>query len=163
MRTPGKRILISCIIAIFYFITIYVPVAIYYRTSGSPPDFLVALHFEFVILPLFAMLIGIDFYRLSAAGQEIFAFIAGLIFYIGLGTLLGFLSLQMRKRKYSRGLFYAILCCMVGYTIGALVGGHPPAFIFIAPPLFFIGGYFYGVVTFENRKENAMLYDEEKK
>lgn len=137
-----------CVIAVVYFIAIFVPITIYYRTTGDPPLFLIALHHEFFVLPLFAILIGKDFYRLSQVGQEMVAFSGGLIFYIGTGALLGLLQHNICKSKNYRGLFYAILCSMMGYTIGAWIDGHPPAFMFLNPPLFFIGGYIFGVKTF---------------
>ncbi len=77
------------------------------------------------------------FFRLSGTGQEIFTFFAGLIFSVGIGTLLGLLNFNMHKRKYSRGFFYAILCSMLGYTIGAMLGGiHLRSFYWIL--LFFL-------------------------
>jgi uncharacterized membrane protein YeaQ/YmgE (transglycosylase-associated protein family) len=153
MTSLRKQIFIWCVITVIYFIAIFVPLAMYYRTAGDPPDFLIALHHEFLVLPLFALLVGKDFYMLSQVGQEIFAFLGGLIFYVGIGALLGLLQHQIYNSKNYRGLFYAILCSMTGYTIGAWIGGHPPAFMLLNPPIFFIGGYIFGRSSFRIKSD----------
>jgi hypothetical protein len=151
MTTLKKRIIIWCVVAVGYFIAIFVPVAIYYRTTGDPPDFLVALHHEFLVLSLFAILIGKYVYALSQTGGEIVSFGGGLVFYAGIGALLGSLQYFSGRSKHLRGLFYAILCSMLGYTIGAWIGGHPPIFLLLNPPLFLIAGYLFGLKTFHSQ------------
>ena len=151
MAALKKQIIIWCVIAIAYFVAIDVPLIIYFRTTGDPPDFLVGLHHEFFILPFFWAMIGKKFYEISPAEQEMAAFLGGLIFYAGTGALLGFLQHLIKKSKHLRGIFYAILCSMLGYTMGVWFGGHPPILIFLNPPIFFIGGYVFGIMTAQLR------------
>jgi hypothetical protein len=151
MTTLKKQIIIWCVIAVGYFIAIFVPVAIYYRTTGDPPLFLAALHHEFLVLTLFSILIGKNVYPVSQAGQEIVAFGGGLVFYAGIGALLGLLQHFSGRSKHLRGLFYAILCSMLGYTIGVWINGHPPIFILLNPPLFLMAGYLFGLKTFHSQ------------
>jgi len=148
-----KQIIIWCVGAIIYFIAIFVPVAIYYRTNGNPPDILLALHHEFFFLPIFAAMIGRDFCMLSQMGQEIVAFVVGIIFYSGIGLLIGLLRVYRREKKHLRGLYYAILLSMLGYTIGAWIDGEPPLFLLLNPPLFLIGGYIFGISTFQSQRQ----------
>jgi len=151
--TLKKQIIIWCIIAIAYFVAIFIPVTIYYRTTGDPPLFLLGLHHEFLVLPLFAAVIGKDFYNLSQVGQEMVAFVGGIVFYAGIGALLGLLKHSYRKSRHLRGIFYAILCSMLGYTIGAWIDGHPPIFILLNPPIFMLGGYLFGMKTFREYRD----------
>ncbi len=149
-----KKIILWCAIAIAYFVVINVPLNIYYRTTGDPPDFLLGLHHEFFIVPFFSTMIGKqEFYLLSPVEQEKVAFLSGLIFYAGTGALLGLLQHLSKKSKHLRGIFYAVLCSMLGYTIGVWIGGHPPILIFLNPPIFFIGGYIFGIMTVRPKTE----------
>ena len=144
MMTLKKRKIIWCSLSVFYFLCIFVAALLYYRTTGGAPDLVSALHHEWIVLPFFAVFMD----RLP---EEVMAFVGGITFYAGIGLLLASLQHRSYKSAASTGLFYAILCSMLGYTIGVLIGGHPPAFMVLNPPLFFIGGYFFGKKTFQDK------------
>ncbi len=146
MRTLIKQIVIWCIIATAYFIAIDTPLIIYARTTGEPPDFLVGLHHEFFILPFFSTMTGNELYEIFPEEQEMFAFSGGFVFYAGTGALLGLIRHLSKKSKHWRGIFYAILFSLLGYTTGVWLGGHPPIFLFLNPPVFFVGGYIFGIL-----------------
>lgn len=86
------------------------------------------------------------------------AFIGGLFFYAGIGALLGLLRYSYRQSKHLRGIYYAVLSSMMGYTIGAWIDGHPPIWMLLNPPSFAAGGYFIGMKTFQKGKLIARLH-----
>ena len=147
MVTLRKRQTIWCVGALVYFLYIYAAAFYYYRTTGDAPDLVAALHHDWIFTPLIGAFLP------RSLSDEIVSFIGGIIFYGGIGILLGLLQYRGHKYDGSRGIFVAILCSMVGYTIGAAIGGHPPAFIVLNPPIFFVVGYFLGKSTFRIREQ----------
>ncbi len=147
MTTLTRRTVIWCAISIVYCISIFFPIILY----GEIPGFLYSLHHEFIFLLLIEFLGISDFLNFIPVKDEIRLLFIGLFFYTCLGAFLGLLQHNKRNNMTARGLFYAILCSMIGYTIGYWMNGHPPIFIFLNPPLFFIGGYIFGVKTFRTQ------------
>jgi uncharacterized membrane protein YfcA len=144
-----KRMILWCTIAVAYFVTIFVPLLIYFRIPPkTAPDWLLGLHHEAVVISIFSDLFWKNFDMLDQIWRETFYFLVGIVYYAGTGVLLGLLQHSFGKSRHLRGIFYAFLCSMLGYTIGVWIGGHPPLLIFLNPPLFFLVGYFLGIMTF---------------
>lgn len=144
-----KRLNIWCIGSLVYFLCIYAASFHYYRTTGDAPILLVALHHDWIFTTILSAFLP------QGPSDEVVAFIGGIIFYAGLGALLGLLQYRGHKYVGSRGTFFAILSSMIGYSIGAAVGGHPPMLILLNPPIFFVVGYFWGKITFKDSQEGA--------
>ena len=152
MNPAKKQIIIWCAIAVAYFVAIFVSTTIYFRTTGDAPLFLLALHHEFVAILLFTELVGKDYSTLSQTWQEIITFFSGMVYYAGTGALLCFLRRGFGTSRPFRGIFCAFLGSMLGYTIGAWIDGHPPILMFLNPPLFFVAGYIFGIMTFHSQR-----------
>ncbi len=133
------------------------------------PPILQALRHDFlpslVALALVFSLAGGDFYGLPSDVQGKLTLIPGTLFYVLLGVFLGWAYYRGKVELPKKGLFFGTCFSLLGYSIGAAIDGHPPIFMLLNPPFFFLGGFLFAVLpTLMRRKpkeDSGNSYEDE--